>query len=316
MHFYLQSPSCTYTFIAEDIAFLDRFSFTGFFLLLTGFGCLFVCICVRVCARMCVIFTFCEPTLQHRCLLVLFSNFFFTVSLTPAISNSLLTSICLPSLCFLNLCVSVFCHFFSLFCKLTLQSLTICFCDHVYMFPWLVRLCFWCCAIHALAFAYVCACVYMWVCGFTLTCAWGPLYIMTEQQAPAVHICLSSSLWSTYPMPPSTYEARLAACVCCTCACRFVCVLKAAALTETHRAIRALHPVQLKSMICLLSWLSFTSCCLHNQIQCASWSPRYSENAFMWDLAALNVCLLWKIVFFMINWGSISWKWITFLMLL
>ncbi len=117
---------------------------------------------------------------------------------------------------------------------------------------------------------YICMCVYvcMWVCGFTLTCAWGPLNIMSEQQAAAVHICLSSPLWSTYPMPPSTSEARLAVFVCCMCACIFVSLLKAVALIEAHRAIRALHLVQLKSMICLLSWLSFTSCCSHIQIQC------------------------------------------------
>ncbi len=48
----------------------------------------------------------------------------------------------------------------------------------------------------------------------------------------------------------------------------FVSLLKAVALIEAHRAIRALHLVQLKSMICLLSWLSFTSCCSHIQIQC------------------------------------------------
>jgi len=86
--------------------------------------------------------------------------------------------------------------------------------------------------MHAPAFAYVC--VFGCVCVYILTCAWGPLYIMTEQQAPAVHICLSSSQWSTYPMPPTTYKARLTVCVGCMRACGSVCVLKATALMEAH----------------------------------------------------------------------------------
>ncbi len=115
------------------------------------------------------------------------------------------------------------------------------------MFPWLVRLCFCCCAMHVLALhmyvcVCVCVCVYMWVCGFTLTCAWGTQHNDWATGRSCSHLSLQLSI-KHLPLPaPSTSEARLAVCLFCMSAC-FVCVLKAVALIEAHRAIRALHPV-------------------------------------------------------------------------
>ncbi len=120
LFYYCTPQSLTYiltyraplTLIAEDIAFLDHFSS----LYLSRQGWLYVHVYFCACLHECVIFTFCELTLQHLCLLVLY--FFLLlplVSLAPSISHSLSTPTCLLSLCFLNLCVLSACLPFFLF---------------------------------------------------------------------------------------------------------------------------------------------------------------------------------------------------------
>ncbi len=107
IHSYLQSPSYTYTFIAEDIAFLDHFIFTVS--LPTAFGCVVMCICVHVCTNvhdLHFLWTNFAASVSPGTLLFLLLPL---VSLAPSISHSLSNPTCLLSLCFLNLCV--FCSF-------------------------------------------------------------------------------------------------------------------------------------------------------------------------------------------------------------